>query len=405
MKRFLVAAVAAISLLAVVGCSSPTDNSTTPPSNVSQWKIKGSVDGWAEHNLTISDTNANSLTYSLTGLYQDSVSPLVYEFVLVNPAGVEYKYSGTSQVTPGTAVVLGDSSAAASTSVNNVKFVAAKSSYTVTVDITTASAPSVNLIAGSTVAPSVTNSVLLSNLQIKGDQFSKINTVAVAAWTATAGTVSGNTMTWDLYVDNKLGSFGFNSINGWLAHNDIDTTALTANGNGPTTAVEMKVAGSGNMHLTNTYKANSVYTLTATVDSTKAPDAGRYMLTATLKTVGTTNWAFTPWATVFLAGAGAEFGNWTPGSFVSAPISNGIATKQITASATAEQFKVVPQNAWGGDLGFAGVDVAAGSITLSSNGGNIGFTAVVGTTYTITVDFTTANYIANGVPTVKVVTP
>lgn len=403
-KMAFVVALALAIFVGITGCDTGTgaDPDSPPAVSYSEWWVKGSFDGWSDspkHFLVIDEVDAKKLTYEITGLYSNASIPLVYEFVLVNPEGVEYKIEGlkdtVTPVTPGTPFVLGDSKATGSTTLANVGFVAAKSSYIVTVDITDAVVPSVNLIAGKVDAPAVTNAMLLDKLEIKGNQFSKINTVAVDAWTATAGTVTGDTMSWDVLVDNKNGEFGFNTLDGWKQGVKPDVTDLDVDAS--TVSVKLLNDG-GNCSLVGMPKSGSVYTITVTVDVTKSVADGRYSLTATYKTAGTADWAFEPWEHVFIAGTVTS---WTAGEFVETTNAANVCTYTFKATSVEPEFKIVKANEWGTDLGFSGVLQGTGSLALSDKGGNISFVAVVDSSYTITVTFP-ASYVADGKPVVTV---
>ena len=408
MKKIAFAAMALAALVAFMGCDTGSNTKKDPAVTYSDWQIKGSFNDWSLNKLVVDEIDANKLTFEISGLYNDANVPLLYEFVLVNPSNVEYKILGASgtvtEVTPGTAFTFGDSAATGSTTKANAGFEAIKASYTLTVDITDPAAPELNLVAGDTDATPVTDAVLLEKLQIKGNQFSEINGVAVGAWTGTSGTVSGSTMTWDVLVDNKGGTFGFNSMNNFLKGVSPDVSALTAGG-AATAEASLSNSTGDNCSMTGMPKDGSVYTIVVTVDVTKSVAEGRYSMTVALKTLGTEDWAYEAWTALYLPGAGFTGATWDAGSFLAGTVASGVGTASLTASDTAVQFKIVPEDAWGKDVGFAGITVGTGSVALSSAGGNIGFTAVSGTTYTVTVDFTTAEYISSGIPTVTVVAP
>lgn len=404
MKKILcAAAIALAAFVGMTGCDNPTDEKKeTPAVTYSTWWIKGSFDGWAEnpkHFFVVDELDANKLSFEISGLYKDTTVPLDYEFVLVSPDNKEFKYAGTTNVTPGTAFVLGDSSAEGSTSTNNVKFIADKSSYTVRVDIANAAAPSVKLIAGSEDAAPVTNAVLLSKLQIKGDQFSEINGAEVDAWTGTDGTVSGATISWDVLVDNKNGEFGFNSLNNFLKGYKIDVTDRTAGGDG-TEAKNLSNTDGGNCSMTGMPKDGSVYTVSITVDSTKSVADGRYKISVALKTLGTANWAFAPWATVFINGngLGADYEAWSSKELT---ISSGVATFEFVANAAKAEFKPSKATSWVDAVGFGAITEGTGSLTLSDTG-NIAFDTTIGSTYRISIAFTDT-YIADGKPVVTAI--
>lgn len=407
MKKIAFAAMALAALVGFMGCDTGSNAENDDPAvTYSSWWIKGSFDSWSDspkHYFMVDEIDENTLSYEITGLYKHSTIPIVYEFVLVNPDGKEYKIEGAkdtvSKQTPGTAFTLGDSSAAGSTTLANVGFEAAMTSYTVTVDITTATAPSVNLVVGTTAAPEVTDEVLLGKLEVKGNQFSEINGAAVDAWTATAGTTTATTMSWDVLVDNKNGEFGFNSIDGYLKDATIDVAALTAGG-AASAADALSNSSGNNCKLTGMPKAGAVYTLTVTVDTTKTVADGRYSLTAALKTESDTDWAFEPWETLFINGngLGADFGEWASQELT---IANDAGTFEFVANLDVASFKPSRATAWSGDVGFSGITQGEGSLTLSDNG-NISFATTVGSTYRITIAFT-GTYLTDGKPVITAV--
>lgn len=379
MKRFLVAAVAAIALLGLVGCDTPTSSGDTgTPAAAKVWKIKGSFDNWVTHNLVADETIANQWTFDTTGLYA-----IDYEFVLINPAGVEVKYSTDTNVTPGTPFVMGGA--------NNVSFTATNANYKVVVDATVPATPGVNLVGSGGAALAVTNAVLADRLKIKGNAFS-------IGWTETAGVFDSltNTVSWDVTVSNKNGEFGFTALEGFIKK-ELDVSTLTAAGNALAAA---EVATTGGQKLLNPSKDSSVYTFAVVIDATKTVGTGRYMLTVTLKTVGASNWAFAPWATLYSTGTFDSFG-WT-GSAITITAGKGVFTITTPPAGTVE-FKINKVASWdGGEVGFGGIDSTGTTVALSNVGGNIAFTADGTSSYTVTVDFTTTAYTTNGTPTVTV---
>lgn len=425
MKKIAVALVALAAVIGFVGCTTPTSSttSTTPTATLSNWQIKGSQDGWTLHQLTVDPLNANKLTYVMSTPYKTT-----YQFVLVgvtstgalgadpaNKFDVAVPTGTTSTIISannGTAFSL----APTATGDQNAYFHADYSTYTVTVDITTPTAPSVKLVAGTTAATAVTAAVLAQNLQIKGNEFSKIDGNTVAAWTATnpvstnVNTAAGS-VSWNLYVDNMSGTFGFNSnIDGWIAgssSSNIDVSSLTSTSSTATSSLALATTNTSNLALIKMPYSGAIYTVTVTCTApTQLYGTGSYAISVALNSTSTIAWVFTPWTKVYFPGNGTEFSNWTVGSFPSATTASGIATLQITATATSEAFKINQDNAWNGrDVGFSGINVGTGSIALVSSSGNIGFTATIGSTYTIKVDFTPATFTSGGKPTVTVTTP
>lgn len=409
MKKIAFAAMALAALVGFMGCDTGSGTDGGSAVTYSDWQIKGSFNDWALQKLVVDEIDANKLTFEISGLYNDANVPLLYEFVLVNPDNVEYKIEGAdksvTEVTPGTAFNLGDSAAAGSTTMANVGFEAVQSSYTVTVDITDAAAPEVNLVAGSVAAIPVTNDVLLSKLQIKGNQFSEINGTAVGSWTGTAGTIDGATMTWDVLVDNLGGEFGFNSMNNFLKGVSPDVSALTAGG-AATASANLSNSTGSNCSMTGMPKDGSVYTVVVTVDSTKSVADGRYAMTVALKTLGTDNWVFAAPANVYITGDVTGGWNETDDATLrpAMPVTADVATYTYTASATGKQiFKIAlkADAGWGGLIGYNGIVTTGTTVAIYDSDNNIAFDAVSGTAYTITVNFTGA-YTSTGKPLVTI---
>lgn len=409
MKKIALAAMALAALVGFMGCDTGSNKDEGTAVTYSEWQIKGSFGDWATSKLVVDEIDSNKLTYEISGLYNDANVPLLYEFVLMNPDNVEYKIEGANgtvtEVTPGTAFTLGDSAAAGSTTKANVGFEAVKASYTLTVDITDPAAPELNLIAGSTDATPITNAILLERLQLKGNQFSEINGVAVGAWTGTAGTITGTTMAWDVLVDNMGGEFGFNSMNNFLKGVSPDVAALTAGG-AATASANLSNTTGGNCTMTGMPKDGSVYTISVTVDVTKSVADGRYAMTVALKTLGTDDWVFAAPANVYITGD--VTGGWNEADDdtlrPALPVSSNTATYTCTASATGKKiFKIaLKANAgWGGLIGYSGVVTTGSTVAIYDSDGNIAFDAVSGTEYTITVDFTGA-YTSTGKPLVTI---
>lgn len=411
MKKFIYAAAVALAVLVgLAACPSPTGSGGEPVVTYSQWWIKGSFDDWKDnpkHYFIVDELDPNKLTFTITGLYNDPNVPLYYEFVFVSPDNKEFKYNSDTPVTPGTPFVLGDSSASGSTFVKNVKFVATKASYTVTVDISDPAAPSVNLVAGTQDATPVTDEILLNKLQIKGNQFSQINGATVAGWTPANGTidVSAKTASWDVLVDNKTGEFGFNSLNNFLKGVTLDVSALVNEGDA-TAASEILSNDGNNCTLANTTKKGSIYTITVTVDITKSVADGRYQISAKLKTLGTEDWSFDVPANVYITGditGGWQEADGDPNR-PALPVSNGIATYNYSAAATGKvAFKIaLTANAgWSGLIGFSGIDTTGTAVNIYDDWGNITFDAVSGNTYVVTIDFT-GSYTTTGKPVLTI---
>ncbi len=393
MKKAMLLLLAAVTLLGFVACPNPT---VDPVDLTSDWKIKGSFDSWAEHNFTMDELDNNILTYKYTGLRNED-----YEFVLMNAAGGELKYSTTDNVAVNTPFTMNSGT-------ENASFKATTVEVTVTVDISAPDAPVVTLVTSGAAATPYSAAELAAGLFIKGDMFT-------IGWTNTAGTFVDNgdgtgTVTFtDLAVNaataRTSGSFGFDSRHGFLK----DATIVSPTVEGNSAAAVGLVTTGDNCVITDIPNSDSVYTIVITLNENGVTVAEKYSMVVTLQTLGTTAWVdIAPWADVYIAGNSAEFGSWTAGSFGHATetgVDTDVWTYTFDATVTAEEFKVAPGNAWGGDIGFANILTTGSPIALSSAGGNIAFTAVIGTSYTITVDFTPASYAIDGKPLVTVATP
>ncbi|HUX42148.1 MAG TPA: hypothetical protein VMV83_13360 [Rectinemataceae bacterium] len=429
MKKIAVALVALAAVIGFVGCTNPTNS--TPTTTLSKWQFKGSQDGWTLHQFTVDPLNTNKLTYVVSTPYKTT-----YQFVLVGATstgalGVDpdnlFKTSSTT-VAANDGIAFSLVADPTGKAANNVQFHADFTTYTVTVDISNPSAPSVKLVAGTTASAAVTAAVLGAKLQIKGDQFSKIDGNAVAAWTATSPqTANLNSATgvvsWDVYVDSKLGTFGLNSdLDGWIAGSGqlsdatraIDVSSATTTS--ATTPMNLTVSGASNIVLINMPDNGATYKLTVTPTAPiVAYGAGSYTVSVALVTPSTTAWTlYTPFTNAYLVGSNAELGSWTPASAIAMSTTTaGVFTKQIAASVTGtEEFQILPTNTgWTGQLGYAngpyGIVVGTGSIALPYpiSGNNISFSATSGSLYTITVDMSTAAFTANSTPTVTVTSP
>lgn len=405
MKRIAVGILALISLIGLAGCEllgGPGDanNNDDPKVILSDWKIKGSFDNWTTHQLTQNAADANKLTFIVEGLYA-----IDYEFVLMNPAGTEIKYATDDNVTPGTPFDMGGE--------KNVSFTAAKESYKIEVDVTDATKPKVNLVGGTASALIVTNAVLASKLTIKGDAFS-------IGWTDTAGTFNegSSTVSWDVTYNNKNGTFGFSSLDNFLQGVSLDLSALTEGGAG-TTPVDL-LGNGGNAKLTGAPKADAVYTITVALDGTKALGAGKYTISAKLKTASTTDWKFDVPTSIWFVGRLEGVSGMTEWSQADSgrkevTVASNKAVLTYTTPATftyAEapqqqiKFAKAASSGWNNLIGWAGItaDNTGSNVQIAQGGENIVFTAAASTTYTITVDFS-GDYPTTGVPSFKVTTP
>lgn len=348
------------------------------------WWMKGSFDGWKDsgadkHWFAVDAADANILTYKIT-----SLRALDYEFVLVNGT-TEMKYSTADNVSANTQFVMDVTGAAGI----NASFTAATVSYLVRVDITDPAAPKVTLVPSTTASTAYSEAELAAALKIKGDAFS-------IGWTDTAGTYDAvaKTVSFDVTMNNKNGSFGIQALEGFVK---CDPVASPATAGVTSTAVELTTTAANNISITTPPKKNSVYTVTVAIDTTKAINAGRYMMTIAIKTMGTAEWAFAAPAAIYLVGT---VNGWAHAAFTT--YAAGVGNTEWTATIVDPEFKLTPAANWdNGEFNINTIVVDAASLPLTGTGG-IKFTAVVGSTYIIAVDFTTAVYIADGKPTVKV---
>jgi hypothetical protein len=219
MKKVLFFVVAAIVAVSMLGCGSPVGPDTPGADGfTSEWWMKGSID-WNQQNFfTISELDANVLTVEMPIVYA-----LDYEFVIVNPEGLEFKYDSTVNVaTDGTEFSFfpapdssdpnhvdndGDKDDPGEI---NVSFTAIKDTYVIEVDVSDPANP-IGMIypkAGAGDATIVTPAVLADaldlnpwdNLEVGTKTYDDINytvTFAVTTWA-------------------KSHNFGFNSLNGYL---------------------------------------------------------------------------------------------------------------------------------------------------------------------------------------------
>jgi hypothetical protein len=419
MKRMIMAAMAAVALLALSGCDmfggTSGSGSSTPVVSYSQWWVKGSFDGWTgpgdtaatdatTHFLAIDSLNSNTLTYTITGKSSADLHKFGYAFTLMSPdpaAGpasrTKFSYvfpTGTTDFADNTWYTLVPST---TTGAGNCSFVASATSYTLTVDITTPTAPKVKLVPGSTASASYSFAELTSNMKMGSGVFN--------GWTETLGTVdaTAKTVSWTAQsastsTDQKA-AFYFHGDVGYLNADGAEYAAATT-ANGQTV---LPVAGNGNFVLKNLPNRNSVYTILLSVDPTQTSMSSIFTVKAITTTVGSGGWVYAPWSAVYLVGTNAEFGAWTPTSAIATTGSSNVFTTTITASVSGqEQFQLIPTNVdWSGQVGFAGI-ASSSSSNLSSNGGNIAFTATSGTTYTITVDMSQTAFSSDGKPVVTV---
>lgn len=450
MKRFALAA-ATIALLGLAGCDvlGSTEKKTTPgattytfPSGTgtggtpsTTWWIKGSFDSWKggddfaaapastdgaypRHYLESDALNPNLLALPASVVKDLTQSPAA--FVLINEVTkVKYDFVYTSDVS-----MLADS--VPYTLVNSADklgsfdpaFVPTATTYSILVDVAKPTAPVIKLAPGATaVTPIATPTVadLAAGLKIKGDQFS-------IGWTETAGTLSGNTVTFNLKMTDssgatvakgsKTGAFGFQSTADGFLKTDATVTSPSAL-NGVTTAVNVSPRAANNIKIGSIPFQDSEYKVAVTIDPTKGAYSGRYSMVVTLSAVGSVAWPGPPSSIYFvgkLQGA-AGMTEWseadTGRALVTLADNKAVLTYTATASGE-QQFKwaLSAGAAWAGLIGHGApvaYDNSGTNVTLSGGGENIIFTAVSGTTYTITVDYSA--YTASNVITVKCTKP
>lgn len=378
----------------VVGDDGKTRQYVVHAWKASAWSIKGSWDpSWNLTSLVVEPNNPHLLTVAIDGLFDQE-----YEFVINKPTG-----SGWGQdlgVTDEATVQPFVFDSAVSEMGHNARFRAESHGYRFVVDISNPDLPTVTLEPGLDPALPITNEVLLSNLKIKGDLFSSVNGEAVAPWVGASPIVSSDTATWEVFADNNTGEFGFTALEGFLSNATFDVSSLTSPESLPLGPLDLTFGG--NSRLDGRAKANSVYTITVTVDASKAIGAGRYQMGVSLKSLGSNDWALPAWSRVYFPGSGSEFANWNIASSPNTAVLAGRAVLTFTATMSDQQFKITPEGNWGQEKGFGQIVVGEGSLPLSDGDGNIQFTAVPGQTYQVFVDFA-GSFGATGLPQVTVV--
>lgn len=407
MKKASLALMALIAVLGFAGCDLFGGGDGDPTSDLSEWKVKGSFDSWTLHQMTIDAANPNLLSYTYSNL-----ANIDYEFVVVDPDGVEYKYDSTVNVVDSATDIAFDTTGDAGI---NLSFTALKTSYVIKVNIAVPAIPTVSLVPGASTATPYTFTELAAGLKIKGDQFWS----GAAAWTEIAGTSDGtSTVTWTLLdAANKGGSFGISSLDGFLK--GVVITSPTAIDT-PTTVVDIDTTGNkSNATISQIPNADSIYTITVTVDPTQSIENGKYQIAATLTTLGSGGWPRTVPSNIYLVGELSATG-WSIWSGtddgreqVAVDSTTKVATFTYTTNAAAWQkfkFALDANAGWSGLIGWdvttgdeSLTDVTASTVAITADGENLQFEATNTTSYTITVDFTT--YVATGTIAVKVATP
>jgi len=393
MKKAMLLLLAAVTLLGFVACPNPTGGD--PADLTSDWKIKGSFDSWAAHNFTMDELDNEILTYKYTGL-----RAIDYEFVLMNAAGGELKYSTTDNVAVDTEFTMGSGAI-------NASFTATTVEVIVTVDISVPASPVVTLVTSGAAATPYSLTELATGLFVKGDMFD-------IGWTNTAGDFVDNgdgtgTITFDdLAAGSKTGSFGFDSQFGFLK----DATVASPTVEGASAAAVGLVTTGDNCVITDIPNSDSVYTIVVTIDSNGATTpVGHYSMVVTLKTEGTTPWAFDVPASIWLVGdlkGATDMTTWseTDDGRAQVDLVSDVATYSFTASSTYEaafKYATAADSGWENLVGFSGVDATTSPVTVVNpgGGGNIGFAATSGNTYTIVVDFS-STYATTGIPVLTI---
>jgi hypothetical protein len=414
MKKALFVLVAAVAMLGLMSCTALFGTKPAATSDVSTWWVKGSWDGWkggadgsadpgdgSRHFFKIDAANSKLVTYAVTGLTGAGGA-----FVLSAPDGTIYRAPSTATLVPGTGTTFVTKATAGSA---DAAYYALYTSYTIQVNITVPTAPVVTLVAGTTATTPATFAALSAALVIAGDQFTSAwdETKVPGVVNATAGTV-----TFDMTVIKPSGGFYIKGLDGYMKFPALAVPSTTAAA-AATTGLYNNYDSNATLTIDTTKVGKkSVYSIVVTIDPAATSIPNKYKVAVSLKTLVAettpSTWTSLPWTAVFVPGT---ISSWTAGSFgvaTQTTTTSNIWTYKFTAAATDAQFKIVPANAWGLDLGFA--DIVAGTTgtgvqTLVNTGGNIAFTAVVGTAYTITVDFTAADFGVTGTPKVTVTTP
>ncbi|MBN1242728.1 MAG: hypothetical protein JXA15_08480 [Spirochaetales bacterium] len=392
MKKAMLLLLAAVTLLGFVACPSPTGSD--PVDLTSDWKIKGSFDSWATHNFTMDELDNNILTYTYS-----SLRAIDYEFVLMNAAGGELKYSTETNVAVDTPFTMGSGAI-------NASFTATTVEVTVTVDISVPASPVVTLVTSGAAATPYNVAELAEGLFIKGDMFT-------IGWTNTAGTLVDNadgtgTVTFaGLTAASKTGSFGFDSRDGFLKGVSVVSPTVADSSTAP---VGLQTSGD-NCVITDIPNSDSVYTIVITIDEDGATIADKYSMVVTLTSVGTTAWAFDPPVSIWLVGdlkGATDMTTWstTDDGRAQVDLVSDVATYAFTADTTydaAFKYATAADSGWDNLVGFTGVDSSTSPVTVVNpgGGGNIGFAATSGNTYTIVIDFST-DYAVTGIPVLTI---
>lgn len=403
MKKNLQLLTALMLLIALFGCDAGGEDAAA--SLESTWFVKGSFDNWADsadagtrHFLKKDEVDNKILTYEITDLLM-----LDYQFVIVDTSGdsdVEWKAPTLTPKASTTPLIFVDAD------YTNAIISATKTSYTLTVDVTDPTKPSVTIVPGSTDSHIPTFTDLAAKLQLKGNMFSTGWNVLVEG----TADVDAKTVTFDdLTVGAYLGGFGFNSLNGYLKNANITSPTEV---DIPSDSVVLASDGS-DCKIMATPCADSVFTVVITIDTDLTVATGRYSVVATLKELGSEAWVFDPWTEAFVPGAMNNWGkiddgdDWSNVDAATATVKSGIATYEFTANEGFmgyKGFKVAYAAEWSAAVGFGGIIVDTTGLTLTDLDGNIGLAdAELDTVYIVTIDTTTDTYKSGNTPTVKVV--
>ncbi|HZK20621.1 MAG TPA: hypothetical protein VFC68_07850, partial [Treponemataceae bacterium] len=286
MAKMLFGLIAIFAIIGLSGCPGTTDTgggSGGGDSTIPTWKIKGSFDGWTEHDFTMDEVEETKGAFTYSDLYA-----IDYEFVIMYGDN-EFKV-GTEPFAIDTATTFDDPKG------SNAKFTAEKKAYEIKLDITDPAAPIITVTAATEDdANLVTNDVLADKLLIKGDQFT-------IGWDpATAGIYDDNTDTVTfagLIASNKNGGFGFESLEGFLNFGAVAGPETES----ATPKVVTDFLSGGNCTINNVPKKGTEYTIAVTLDASKTVATGRYVVTITLTTMGTEEWAFDVPASIWVVG-------------------------------------------------------------------------------------------------------
>jgi hypothetical protein len=217
MKKILcAAAIALAAFVGMTGCDNPSDTKAADETAVtySKWWIKGSFDGWKsdpKHFLEVNEIDATKITYKLSGLFANTS----YEFVLVEPDAAqdqgEWRAPSDVALVDDTVTTFVASTGSVGPD-KNARFIPTSSSYTIEVDITSATAPKVTMKPGTEAPLPITADVVAEKLAINfwGDGLDIVpDSVPVV-------NATDYTVTFSVRTTKPTHSFGFNSLNGYL---------------------------------------------------------------------------------------------------------------------------------------------------------------------------------------------